>query len=118
MIQELKLTLGGKKRKFTFGILFIGSILDRLEVDYLEMFNVLGKNLVKHFPMLIYESLKNTYVSEGKDIDFTEKDIINWLNKEPLNGMNIIRQFEIAFMESLNNPVPNDEVKNDSVKKK
>lgn len=118
MIQDIKLTLGGKKRKFTFGLLFIGSVLKRLNTNYIDMFNVLGEDLIKHSPMLFFESLKNTYRIEKKDLDFTEDDIEIWLNKEPFNGIGLINEFEQAFTQSLNNPLPVDEDKKDNVKKK
>ena len=120
MTQELKLKLGGKTRKFTFGILFIGQVLKRLKVDYIEMFKVLSDDLVLHFPMLLFESLSNTYKSEEKYIDFTEKDVVKWLNKEPLNGIGLVSDFELAFMQSLNNEVPveNEVEEPKNVKKK
>ena len=118
MIQDIKLKLNGKNHTFSFGILFIGNLIDRLGVNYNEIFTVLGKNMVKNFPLLLFESLKNTYLRDDKDIDFTEKDITNWLNKEPLNGLHLIPTFEQAFIESLNNPTPTDEVESGNVKKK
>ena len=118
MVQEIKLNLGGKDRKFTFGLLFIGSVLKRLDTNYIDMFGILGEDLIKHSPMLFFESLKNTYRIEKKDLDFTENDIEIWLSNEHFNGLGLINEFEQAFMQSLNNPLPVEEDKKDNVKKK
>ena len=54
MIQELKLKLGGEERTFTFGIIFLGNVLERLDFDYNELLNIDGigetqVNSVKNF---------------------------------------------------------------------
>ena len=121
MIKDLKLELGGKERHFTFGILFIGEVLERLDIDYNQLLNKAIKNPFKYAPILMYESLKNTYVSKDNVIDFTEKDLVGWLESEDLLGSDKIIKFIQAFLGTNDNKTPEkvvEEVEEDSVKKK
>ena len=119
MIQEIKLKLNGKEREFSFGIIFLGEVLERLDLDYNSMLVKVSKNPFKYAPILMYESLKNTYKKSKLDVDFTEDDIVNWLEKEELMGVDIMLAFINAFMGTQDNktPVEND-VDNEDVKKK
>ena len=82
------------------------------------MFETVGSDLLTYAPSLLFESLSNTYDSENKEIDFTESDILNWLNNEPFNGFNVIAEFEVAWMKSFNNTLPIDDKKKEGSKKK
>lgn len=119
MIQELKLKLGGKERTFTFGIVFLGELLERLDLDYNSMLVKVSKNPFKYAPILMHESLINTEKRLGKEVDFTENDIVGWLEKEELMGVDIMLAFINAFMGTQDNktPVASDEDEKD-VKKK
>ena len=108
MIQDINLKLGGKKRFFTFGIVYLGNVLEILDVDYGEMLNKVAKNPFKYAPLLMFESLKNTYIKEKKEIDFTESDIIAWLEVEELMGVNLMLSFINAFMGTQENKTPLD----------
>ena len=121
MIQDLKLELGGKERTFTFGIVFIGEVLERLDIDYNELLQKCIKNPFKYAPILMYESLKNTNVRIGKELDFTENDLVGWLESEELLGSDKIIKFIQAFLGTNDNKTPEkmvEEVEEGSVKKK
>ena len=120
MIQELKQTLGGKERVFTFGIIFLGNVLERLDLDYNALLMKSSKNPFKYAPILMYESLRNTAQKEGMDVDFTENELIGWLEKEEVLGANQIIEFIQAFMGTNENKTPEKEVVNEgkAVKKK
>lgn len=121
MKQQIEISLGGKKRKFTFGILFLGELLERKEFeDYNDMLLKVSKNPFKYAPILMYESLKNTCNKYNKEVDFTEKDVLNWLVKEEEVGMDKMLKYLQTFMGSTDNKTPNEVVEenNDDSKKK
>lgn len=118
MIQEIKLNLGNEERTFSFGIIYLGNVLERLDVDYNTMLEKVSKNPFKYAPILMFESLKNTQNRIGKDVDFTENDIVDWLEKENLLGVDIMLKFINAFMGTQENKTPVNEVDSDNVKKK
>ena len=118
MIQEIKLNLGNEERTFSFGIIYLGNVLERLDVDYNTMLEKVSKNPFKYAPILMFESLKNTQKRIGKDVDFTEDDLVDWLEKENLLGVDIMLKFINAFMGTQENKTPVNEVDSDNVKKK
>lgn len=119
MNKDYKVKLGGKNRVFTFGLLFIGEVLERMELDYNEFFTTVGKSPMKYTHIIMFESLKNTYKKDGLDLDFTENDIITWLESELFSGYHIIQGFLLAFMGTQKNNTPiESNNKNSNVKKK
>ena len=119
MIQEIKLKLGGKEREFTFGITFLGEVLERLDIDYNELLNKVLKNPFKYAPVLMFESLKNTANRINSSVDFTEKELVLWLEKEENLGVDLMLKFIHAFLGTNENYTPlNDSEKADDVKKK
>lgn len=118
MIRNIKLKLGGEQRDFSFGIIFLGEVLERLDIDYNTMLNRISKNPFKYSPILMFESLKNTYKKTDKDIDFTENELVEWLEKEDNLGVDEMLKFINAFMGSQENKTPIEESQNGDVKKK
>jgi len=120
MITEIKLNLGKKDRLFTFGIIFLGEVLERLDTDYNTLLEKVSKNPFKYAPILMYESLRNSYRIEKKDIDFVEDDIVLWLESEDLIGVDVMLSFINAFMGTQENktPVNEGEDTKDASKKK
>jgi adenine deaminase len=119
MIREIKLTLGEKERTFTFGIMFIGNVLERLDMDYNTLLEKVSKNPFKYAPILMFESLVNTSKKNKEDVNFTEDDLLDWLENEELLGVELMLQFINAFMGTQENKTPvKDTSKGKSVKKK
>jgi len=118
MIQSIKLDLGGQERHFTFGITFLGEVSERFEPLGLEEVILKAiKHPAKYTPLLMFESLKNTYFKERKDLDFVEQDIIDWLELEPSYGADKINKFLEIFLATNENKVPVEEVVNKDDKK-
>lgn len=118
MKQELRLKLNGQDYTFTFGILFLGEVLERLDLDYNTLLNKVSKNPFKYAPILMEESLKNTANRDGKSIDFNYKDIAKWLEKEETFGVDMMLKFINSFLGTNENPTPTEDVSKDDVKKK
>lgn len=118
MTQEIKLTLGKQERTFTFGILFIGEVLERTDLDYNALIEKVIKNPFKYAPILMYESLRNTAKRIGKELDFTENEMVTWLEQEENLGTDLMIKFVYAFLGTNGNPTPTENVENGNVKKK
>ena len=114
MIQEIKLNIGEKERVFTFGITFLGEVLERLDIDYNTMLEKVSKNPFKYAPILMEESLRNTEKRIGKDIDFNNEDISLWLEKEDNLGVDIMLKFINSFMGTQENKTPLEDAEVDS----
>ena len=110
MKQQIEINLGGRKRKFTFGILFLGNVLERKEfTDFDDLMQKLTANYIKYTPILMYESLVNTCNKFDNEVDFTEKDILNWLDDKPLYGVTEINKFVNVFVGATDNKAPLDD---------
>jgi hypothetical protein len=119
MQQSLEINLGGKNRTFTFGILFLANALERSEFeDYNDMLLKLSKNPFKYAPIMMYESLVNTYKKNKQDIDFTETEIQDWLDEDYADGMNAMLLFINVFMGNTENKTPIEDNKNAKGSKK
>lgn len=104
MIQEIKLELGGKKRVFTFGLTFLGEVMEKHDPLTLEEIILKAvKFPAKYVPSLMFESLRNTALMNNETVDFTQIDIIKWLEKENSYGADIITEFLTTFLESTDN---------------
>ena len=120
MKQQLELVLGGKKRKFTFGILFLGRLLERKEFDdYNDLILKIQSNPFKYTHLAMYESLLNTCEKYNKKIDFTLKDVIEWVEDDYLQGAPKFMQFVHTFLGTNDNktPIEDNGNKEDSKKK-
>lgn len=118
MKQYLELHLGGQKRVFTFGILFLANALERVEFeDYNDMLLKLSKNPFRYAPIMMFESLVNTYNKNKQEIDFKESDIQDWLDEDYAKGMNDMLLFINVFMGNTDNKTPIEDGKKGSKKK-
>ena len=117
-MNSVNIELNGKKLKCVFGLGFLGECLENLDLTVTQIGEKLDKNAFKYVPILMYESVKyNIVENEGKEIDFTLKDLISWFDDDddPFGKMN---QFVIAFVKSVTKNVPKEEVEPSNSKKK
>lgn len=120
MIQKIKLELGGKERLFTFGLTFLGEVMEKHEPLTLE--EIILKSVkfpAKYVPSLMFESLRNTAIMNGENVDFTQVDIVKWLELEESYGADKITTFLTTFLDTTKNKTDNSEVEvTEGVKKK
>ena len=105
MKQFLDLKLGGENRRFTFGVVFIGEVLEELDIDFNDLISKMSKNTFKYVPILMYHSLVNSYLKERKEQDFDKQDLNNWIDAEENLGIDKILEFVNAFIASTNNNI-------------
>ena len=122
MNKEIKLKIDGKDYVFTFGLGYLGELLEFTGFPLDELYSKILKNPYKWLPIAMFESAKFSKELEGEEIDFTANSILEGLSKE--NGaINCDQSFKFmrAFNESMIKNVPVDEEvkdKSKDVKKK
>lgn len=105
-MKQLEIVVNNRKMLCVFGLGFIGECLENLDLSVFEIGEKLDKNPFKWTPILIHESIK--YAEDG-EIDFTVKELVEWLDNDGEAGTKTIADFLAAFVKSLSKDVPKDE---------
>jgi len=110
-MKNLKLTINSRELEFTFGLGFLGEVLEFLDMSMSELGEKVTKNPYKYIPILVYHSAKYALDLEGKEADFTQKDVIEWIEKDGgINfGNKFYMRFQEKFIESLTKDIPKNE---------
>jgi hypothetical protein len=119
-MKQIKLSIDKKKYVFSFGLGFLGELLENTDLQLDELTNKILKNPFKWLPIAMFESAKFANSLEDKEVDFTVNSILEGLEKED-GGINCNQSFKFmkAFGESMSKNVPVDEdVKDEPSKKK
>ena len=73
----MKIKLNGNEYTYSFGLGYLGELLENLDLSVFEIGKKLDKNPFKWIPELLYENLK--YYN---DIDFSKGDLLEWLDND------------------------------------
>ena len=117
-MNRIKLKLKGREFDFTFGLGFLGELLDVLDISIDEVVGKLNRNPFKMIPFLMYRSAKYSFELEGKDFDYTILDFITWIEEEGGFTSKSVESFLVAFTNSMTKGVPVEEEITDEPKKK
>lgn len=114
----LKLKIGERDLEFTFGLGFLGEILEETNLGIDEMMEKMDKNPFRMIPLLMYHSARFTLDLRGKKCDFALSDVIGWV--EDLGGINSpeVIEFIEAYTKSLLKDVVNEKNMPKEAKKK
>ena len=77
--------IGGKQRPVLFGINALAEFNQATGTDFAWIFKIIENPFALDFNQLrwlVYTGLKQGAEESGKDIDFTIKDVGNWLNDD------------------------------------
>ena len=117
-MNRIKLKLKGREFDFTFGLGFLGELLDDLDMSMQDVGARIDKNPYKMIPFLMYRSAKYSDELEGKDFDYTILDFITWIEEEGGVFGNVASKFVIALTNSITKGIPVEEEITDEPKKK
>ena len=117
-MNRIKLKLKGREFDFTFGLGFLGELLDDLDMSMQDVGARIDKNPYKMIPFLMYRSAKYSCELEGKDFDYTILDFISWIEQEGGFTSKSVESFLVAFTNSMTKGVPVEEEITDEPKKK
>jgi len=114
-MKQITLNLGGKDRLCHFGFGFIGNLLDAHKISYTDFDVERNANPFKWMPIMIFHSMEYALLREDKEVDFTLKNVIEWIDETDLETLIKFRQ---SFDLSLTKDVPTQpEVKKKVTKK-
>ena len=116
-MNQIKLSINKKKYVFSFGLGFLGELLENTDLQLDEITSKIIKNPFKWLPIAMFESAKFSNELEGKEVDFTAHSILEGLEEES-GGINCNQSFEFmkAFSESMIKNVSVDEDAEDNSK--
>ena len=116
----MKLKVNGKDLEFSFGLGFLGELLEETGKSMDEVLVAIDKNPYKFIPTAMFVSTKFAYERQGKTIDFTKFDFFDWLEAD--GGLTDKNESAIKFMnafsQSLFKDVPQEEATEDKAPKK
>jgi len=117
-MDNLTLKINDRLLEFTFGLGFLGELLDHTNLSIDELVDKLNKNPFKMIPVIMFESADYVLKKQSKDIDFTQYDFTDWIDLDGGVGSESIVRFLDAFTHSLTKDVPKeDELVEESKKK-
>lgn len=95
----LEFEIGGKLRGFRFGLKFLGDLLTRLDCDMGGLGIMIDKNPFATRPVILSLAHKADLQSKGRPIDFTEDDVMSWVDEMP-NGIsndNVVQSIRMVI---------------------
>jgi hypothetical protein len=115
----MRLTINGKELEFTFGMGFLGELLDETDLSLDEVLLKFDKNPFKFIPLCMYVSTKYAYELKGKKIDFDRHTLVKWIEADGglTDDNKSVIEFTKAFSDSLFKNVPEEKTDGTSKKK-
>lgn len=80
----MEIELGGKKRKFSFGMRALGNVVAEFDNDINKYIELLQTNGFLTAAPTLYHLHAHAVKREGKEVDFTVEDVEDWI--EQLEG--------------------------------
>lgn len=115
----VEVKIGGKKRKFSYGLEVLGWIQVEAGIDLMNPKE--GMNDISLFYILIKPVIllgnKWELKKEGKDIDFTYDDVDKWLQDEGMTSEAVLKIWQ-EYNQSTMNYLPKQDKEDDAPKKK
>ncbi len=105
----IKLNIDGKDYNFSFGLGFLGELLEETGVELGDLMQKINKNPFKFIPLMMFRSCE--YYNRRKDIqiEFNQFDFADIIDKDGGINTDNVRTFLDAFTKSLTKDVPKDE---------
>lgn len=115
----MEIEIGGKKRKFSFGIRALGNVLKEFDNDIHGYLDLLQSNGFLTVGPTLYHLHAHAAKREGKEVDFTVDDVEDWV--EQLDGKfhnKDVQNVLAEFIGTLASYLPEQEENKDDPKKK
>jgi hypothetical protein len=113
-MKSIILNIGGQERVFHFGLGFLGNLLEETNTNMVDFDEKRLANPFKWVPLMMFHSCAWGFIREGKTVDFTIQDMINWIDETDLENL---QKFNDGFLNSLVKNVPIDTSKKKVTKK-
>lgn len=113
-MKSITLNIGGQDRVFHFGLGFLGNLLEETNTNMVDFDEKRLANPFKWVPLMMFHSCAYGYIREGKEVDFTLQNMINWIDE---TDVETLQKFNEGFVNSLVKNVPVDTSKKKVTKK-
>ena len=113
-MKSIILNIGGQDRTFHFGLGFLGNLLEETNTNMVDFDEKRLANPFKWVPLMMFHSCAYGYIREGKEVDFTLQNMIEWIDD---TDVETLQKFNEAFVNSLVKNVPIDTSKKKVTKK-
>jgi len=111
-MNKIALKINQRELDFTFGLGFLGEALEVLDTDIEGVLLKVNKNPFKTVPILMFQSAKYSLELDGKEVDFTLADMVEWIEKD--GALTDKNKSVISFLSSFTNSLLKDIPVNDA----
>ena len=108
-MNEIKLTINAREIVFSFGLGFIGALLEDTGESIEEAVDHLNRNPFYMVPKLMYLSAQYAKTRDGEELDFTMVELTDWIDQDGGVRNETIEKFLTSFTQSLAKGVPKQE---------
>tara|TARA_R110000803_G_scaffold63443_1_gene124109 strand:- start:6860 stop:7219 length:360 start_codon:yes stop_codon:yes gene_type:complete len=106
-MNAIDLTINGQKLNFSFGLGFLGEIIDKTGLDLDELNAKLSSNAFKYIPLVMFYSAEYSKKRIGESLDFTQYDMADWIEQEEgAFSSDVVLKFFDGFTKSLTKDIP------------
>ena len=104
--KKAEIDFGGEKRTFYFGLGFLNMLCDETEHNMVNLEKDTKEKPLMMIPLLMYYSLKFSYLMEDKEINFNKYKVISWFDEDGgLSGKGCL-SFMTGFGDSTKSSLP------------
>lgn len=103
----IEIEIGGRKRKFHYGLWTLGELLTHFDTDIAGFGKILSENPFKAIPAILYYGHLYAVKKDKQVQDFSEFDVYEWIEeKENTYADPDIEQLLNVVLESMKKNVP------------
>lgn len=116
---NITLKISGRDLEFTFGLGFLGELLEETNLSIDEIVEKLNNNPFKMIPTLMFHSAKFAMERKGIAIDFNAFDMADMIDADGGVQCDNVKMFLKTFTDSMTKDIPEEKtVKRKAPKKK
>ena len=117
-MKPISLDIGDRKFEFSFGLSFLGDLIEETELTIDEIVDRLTTNPFKMVPTMMYLSAKNAADRNGSNLDFSYHELVDIIDEAGGINQDAVEVFLSTFTKTLTKDVPKEKSKPAQVKKK
>jgi len=108
-MNTIKLRIADKDLEFSFGLAFMGALLEETDLSIDEIVSKMSRNPFRMIPLIMFQSAKYALARKKLDIDFDIADMTDWIDISGGLANENVEKFMKEFTLSLTKDVPKDE---------
>lgn len=117
-MSKITKTFGGKERVFSFGLGFLGNLIEETDFTITNVDEKIAENPFRYIPLFIYHSLLYDVLRQKERPDFDIDNVTDWVEEAGGIGSEFVLDFFNNFRETMLKNVPQSNQKETKVSKK